>query len=236
MERPYTICHVLTSIDGKLDGPFMGAPECADALEAYAAIRTQYDCEAVLYGTVTVKNGFSAGLAPENLAADTVYPRTDYFSGRKENHFLIAVDPEGILGWTSDVVSRKGRPTSQVIEAVTDQVSDAYLSYLRNQGVSYLFAGEKTLDWPLLCEKLKQNLGISRLMIAGGGCTDWSCLQAGCLDEVSLVIAPVADGDPDAVSVFERMSALPVHPPVAFQLAETKRIKENTLWLRYVVR
>lgn len=28
MERPYVICHILSSLDGKITGPFMGtAPE-----------------------------------------------------------------------------------------------------------------------------------------------------------------------------------------------------------------
>lgn len=26
MTRPYTICHLLCSLDGKISGPFMGSP------------------------------------------------------------------------------------------------------------------------------------------------------------------------------------------------------------------
>ena len=54
----------------------------------------------------------------------------------------------------------------------------AYLTYLRQVGVSYLFAGKAQLDCPLLLEKLAARFGVQRLMVAGGG-VDWSSLQAG---------------------------------------------------------
>ena len=35
MERPYIICHMVTSLDGKVTGDFLFAPECAAANEGY---------------------------------------------------------------------------------------------------------------------------------------------------------------------------------------------------------
>ena len=32
MERPFVVCHMLTSLDGKIDGAFFGMPETALAL------------------------------------------------------------------------------------------------------------------------------------------------------------------------------------------------------------
>lgn len=31
MSKCYVICHMLTSLDGKIDGAYMSAPECAPA-------------------------------------------------------------------------------------------------------------------------------------------------------------------------------------------------------------
>ena len=31
MNRPYIICHMVTSLDGKVTGDFLGNPECAAA-------------------------------------------------------------------------------------------------------------------------------------------------------------------------------------------------------------
>ncbi len=55
MERPYVICHILSSLDGKITGPFMGT-EAAGALGAeYGRYRTEMNARALLYGTTTTK-------------------------------------------------------------------------------------------------------------------------------------------------------------------------------------
>lgn len=55
MERPYVICHILSSLDGKINGPFMGT-EAVGALGAeYGKYRTKVNADAWLYGTTTTK-------------------------------------------------------------------------------------------------------------------------------------------------------------------------------------
>ena len=34
MDRPYVICHMGISLDGKVTGRFLDLPQCADAIEA----------------------------------------------------------------------------------------------------------------------------------------------------------------------------------------------------------
>ena len=87
-----------------------------------------------------------------------------------------------------------------MIEAVTEQASPEYLSYLRRLGISYLTVGDERLDCASLARKLRSRFGIERLMVAGGGMANWSFLQEGLIDEFSLVIAPVADGGSAASS------------------------------------
>lgn len=72
-------------------------------------------------------------------------------------------------------------------------------------------------------------------MIAGGGVINWSFLQEGIIDEVSIVIAPIADGGTTSVSIFERADFMPLHSPVAFSLKEVQVFDGNVLWLRYGV-
>lgn len=160
-------------------------------------------------------------------------PKEDYVNpqGQQVGQFVVSVDPKGSLAF-----SGKGRPAAHVIQAVTEQVDPAYLAYLRQVGVSYLFAGKEQLDCPLLLEKLAARFGVQRLMVAGGGVVNWSFLQAGCVDEVSLVVAPVADGSTTAVSSFEQGGFLPNHGPVALSLAEAKPLAGDGLWLRYTAR
>lgn len=235
-DRPFVVCHMLTSLDGKIDGEFFAAPETAPAQAEYGRLRGFYSCQATLYGTTTMQGSYSEGLAPAVLPpADGSVPRSDCVNadGLALGNFIVSMDPQGVLGWNSSTIEKKNRPKAHVIEALTEQVSSEYLSYLRQFGISYLFAGKDRLDCALLLQKLKKLFSIERLMIAGGGVANWSLLQDGLIDELSLVIAPVADGSTTAVSIFEKAGFLPPHGPVAFTLKEAKPFEGNGLWLRY---
>ena len=74
MEKPSVVCHMMTSLDGKIDGPYMGDPACAPALEKYGEIRGFYGCSATLYGTTTMLGSSSAGRAPAKLPDNPSYP------------------------------------------------------------------------------------------------------------------------------------------------------------------
>lgn len=236
MERPYVVCHMLASVDGKIDGTYMNAPECTEALREYGSLRSDYKCQAALYGTVTMEGGYSPGSAPEDLKMDTVYPREDYAADSDVNNYIVSLDPKGTLGWESKYIEKKNRPRAHVIEVLTGQVTDAYVAYLREFDISYVFAGDTEIDCVLLLEKLKKLFHIDRLMIAGGGYTNWSFLQAGCIDELSLVIAPLADGSTTSVSIFEKADFLSGKGPVALSLKGMKKTDGGAVWLCYTVK
>lgn len=234
-DRPFVVCHMLTSLDGKIDGAFFGAARTAPALKAYGELRTFYRCQAVLYGTTTMLGGFADGKVSAALPEDTSIPKEDWSNreGKAMGNFIVSMDPKGELAFSSHRLEKKGRPAAHVIEALTEQASPRYLAYLRKQGVSYLFAGKDRLDCRVLLEKLGKEFGITRLMAAGGGVTNWSLLQEHLIDELSLVIAPVADGGTESVSIFEHADFLPHCSPAAFSLKECKVLEGDGLWLRY---
>lgn len=235
MERPFIVCHMLSSVDGKIDGEFFRLPENGPAGKAYGDIRGYYGCQATLYGTTTMLGGYADGYAPDKLPEGEPLPREDWVSeeGRATGNFIVSVDPMGRLAFSTAILEKKGRAPAHVIEALTGKVSDGYLRYLRERGISYVFAGEDRLDCGLLARKLLVRFGIRRLMVAGGGVADWSFLREGLLDELSLVLTPIADGSTTAVSIFENADFLPPHPPVALRLLEVKQLEGDVLWLRY---
>lgn len=236
MDRPYVICHMFTSLDGKIDGAFFGAPESGPGAAAYGRLRGVHDCRATLYGTTTMKGSYSDGLAGELPPAQVRYPKEDYKADHDAGSYVVSIDPEGILGWEDGYIEKKGRPRAHVIEVLTEAVSEDYLAYLRERGLSYIFAGKERLDCGLLLRKLKEQFAIDRLMIAGGGIMNWSFLQEGLIDELSLVVAPVADGSATAASIFEQSDFLPGKRPVAFRLLGVEQLEGGTLWLRYAVK
>ena len=122
-----------------------------------------------------------------------------------------------------------------MIEVLTEQTPAAYRAYLRRHGVSYILAGSKMLDGRLALEKLYQLFGIGTLLICGGGTINWTFLQQGVVDELSLLLAPVADGNPDSVTVFEKSALLPPGEPAAFRLKNIERLKGDGVRLVYTV-
>ena len=231
----FVVCHMLASVDGKIDGAFFGAAEAAPALKAYGDLRGFYGCQATLYGTTTMLGGYAGGRVNSLPAAGNPLPKEDWVNaeGQDMGNFVVSVDAKGELAFSSHISEKKGRAPAHIIEALTEQASPEYLAYLREKGVSYVFAGQETLDCCLLLEKLHSLFGIEKLMVAGGGVMNWSFLSAGLLDEISLVIAPVADGSNTAVSIFEQAPFLPGHSPVGLTLKESKVLDGAALWLRY---
>ena len=217
----FVVCHMLTSLDGKIDGAFFGSAETAPALQAYAELRGYYNCPATLYGTTTMLGGYADGPAPALATDGAISAREDYINanGLNMGNFIVSVDPLGTLGFHSQCIEKKGPD---------------YLAYLQRLGVSYVFAGDKLLNCALLLQKLQSLFGIERLMVAGGGRVNWSFAQEGLIDELSVVIAPIADGGTESVSIFERAAFMPAHAPVAFSLHAAKALDGNALWLRYV--
>ena len=55
MNRPYSICHILSALDGKITGEFMRMESTRSVSGEYGRIRTEYHADAWLYGTVTTK-------------------------------------------------------------------------------------------------------------------------------------------------------------------------------------
>ena len=229
MDRPFVVCHILISLDGKIDGAFFGAPETAPALGAYGELRSFHNCQATVYGATTMRELYAGGPAPKlPPCREPQLPDWVDEAGRATGRFIVSLDPEGTLGFRAGSVARRGRPDAHIIEVLTERADPACRAYLRGQGVSYLTAGADRIDCALLLQKLRRLFGIGRVMVAGGGVTNGAFLAAGLLDELSLVVAPVADACAADVALFEQTSA-----PAAFRLLEAKPLDGGALWLRY---
>ena len=117
-------------------------------------------------------------------------------------HVLRLRGPQRQAGWESATLTYE-TTTAHVIEVLTEEASNDYKAFLRKLGISYILAGKDPgSDYALALEKLKTRFGIQVLMLGGGGVLNWSFLQAGMCDEVSLVVAPAADGNPNTQSLF----------------------------------
>ena len=107
--------------------------------------------------------------------------------------------------------------------------------------MSYLLAGAggDEVDLALALEKLAATFGIRTLLLEGGGKINGSMLQAGLVDEVSLLVAPIADGTIGTASVFD-VERGPDQQGAArggrrLALVAVEGRAQGVLWIRYRV-
>lgn len=236
MNRPYVICHMMVSLDGKIIGDFMSAEGIEYFYEQYGKIMTEYESNAMMMGRITLQD---MGIVEFDAKPDTIetFPRTDYVVMNTADSFVIAVDPSGKLGWTNNRMSEEiDGNVEHVIEVVTDKVSDAYLSYLRSLGISYIFSGAENIDFNIAVQKLEELFSIKRLMVLGGGTLNGSLLNEGFIDEISLVLMPFADGLANSKTIFETDATLKKIKSTNFVLNNIEKLENSGLWLKYTAK
>ena len=193
MNKPEIILHMVTTIDGKVTGTFLGSDIGVKLSEEYYRIHREYNADAYLCGRVTFEGSFTFGRLPEYIGG-TCDPG-DYIYGRFEK-YAVAIDTHGRLGWEYNFIHDEdpGYDNAHIIEVITESTPKPFLNYLRKLNISYIICGEKEVNADTLAEKLYSLFGIKKLMLEGGGKTDSLFLQSSLIDEISIVVAPVVDG------------------------------------------
>ena len=223
--KPYVICHMMASVDGRIL-PDRWHPAPPD-LGLYERLHAEIGGDAWLVGRVT---------GQEFAARDTPYPpgsggapgRQNWFAARNAGAWAVVLDAAGKIAWGRSDVG--GDP---LVVVLTQAVTDSHLAGLRQDGVSYIFAGEREIDLAAALETLNRELGISRLLLEGGGGANGALLHAGLIDELSLIIAPSVEGVPGGPAVFD----LPGQPgalgALGMALEHCQALEGGFVWLRY---
>lgn len=215
-DRPWIGCHILTSLDGRIEGPFMSHPASASALSVYRDLQASYEADALVYGSSTAR-GF-AGSKVSCFCSEGVVLEQTFVSPSAHAPYCVALDPVGEIAWQAGTLRRGGRPEAHVIEVLSERASGSYRAYLQDRGVSYFVAGENSIDVRFATQELARLFGIESLLVCGGGVTDASFLSAGLIDELSVVVAPVTSAQVGAASLFDASSFASVSAPVDFTL------------------
>jgi riboflavin biosynthesis pyrimidine reductase len=225
---------MVTSLDGKVTGDFLGKNEYSGLIEDYYRIHREYDADGFLCGRVTMEGSFPQMSVPAAYEGPSI-AREDYIAKRAV-FYAVAIDPHGKLWWGGSTIADtdEGYNGAHIIEVLTESVSDAFLAHLRDKGVSYLFGGETELNLTLVAQKLKRLFGMETLLLEGGGIINGSFLQEGLIDEISLVVVPEAENSKKAVSLFKTGKYQACYMSIAsFRLKEVKKLDDGGLWLTY---
>jgi riboflavin biosynthesis pyrimidine reductase len=216
-----------STVDGRIISEHWGSQ-----LESYSALYEQchnsYDSQAWMVGRVTMEKDFTEGRRPRPVKAGVPLERKPFIGDKDATSFAIAVDAKGKLGWDSNEIDG-----DHVIEILSEAVGDDYLQYLQDTGVSYIFAGHNDIDFNIALEQLHEVFGIKTLMLEGGGNINGSVLNAGLIDELSLLILPLADGIAGTPTTFEISDHLPRNPAKQLKLVHVGKLEYDVLWLKY---
>jgi len=196
---------MVTSIDGKVTGDFLFSPECVGATEIYYRLNRELRADGFICGRVTMESSFTGGWYPDlaeyegiSLGEDA---KKDFVAESLSGFYAVAFDTHGSLGWKSNRIidpdGDVGYDGAQIIEVLSEEVDKRYLAYLRSMGISYIFAGEKSVDVALALSKLKTLFGCNTLLLEGGSIINGAFERAGAIDEISLVTAPIVAGAAD---------------------------------------
>lgn len=239
MARPRIICHMHMSLDGKIVGDYLPTDVGMASQREFHALAYGLDRhfrahKGWLSGRITTEDNFTHYRKPELDDTATTAPGGDYIAVPDAPMNYFSVDPSGMLGWDRNSIDYFDT-NAHVVEILSGKASNAYKNLLRRLEISYLIAGEDSLDLELAVEKIGATFGVEELMLGGGGGLNWSFIRAGLCDELSLVLTPAADGTKGAQTLFEADERYSTPVPTGFTLNATQVLNDGSLWLRYTV-
>lgn len=225
MAKPYIICHMVASVDGRID---CGMVDKISGDEYYTTLDA-LNCEAGIEGRVTMEHYYAL---PGHFKAKNTLPigHPEFFRNTDRTDFHICPDTHGTLQWEGPLME-DGRP---LLIITSEETPAEYLDYLRDKGISFIAAGKKGIDLPAAMDVLAREFGVKRLAVLGGGVINGAFLEAGLLDEVSLLLAPGIDGREGWRSLFDGIkdqSKLPTH----LKLDSVNRLPNDVLHIIYSV-
>ena len=202
MNKPYIICHMVTSLDGKVTGDFLFRPECMGATDIYYRLNREMKACGFICGRKTMEESFTGGFYPDLSKYKPVQhdegAKADFIAEELEGFYAVAFDTCGKLGWHSNrIVDPDGDPGydgARIIEVLSENVDARYLGYLKEMKIPYIFAGKTAINVNLALQKLKDAIGCKTLLLEGGSILNGSFAKAGVIDEISLVTAPIVAG------------------------------------------
>jgi 2,5-diamino-6-(ribosylamino)-4(3H)-pyrimidinone 5'-phosphate reductase len=214
---------MVPSIDGRIvttnwDLPRAGYTE-------YERTAQTFDADGWIIGRISMEPYAGKARVPRSSKK---IARTDFIAEHDAESYAIAIDPSGKLTWKSNDIDGE-----HVITILTERVSDQYLAFLQAKGVSYLFGGKTKIDLERVLEKLAGAFGIKRLLLEGGGKINGSFLAANLIDEMSVIIAPVADGSIGTPALFDVETKSRARN---LKLMSIRKLKSDLVWLRYKVK
>lgn len=220
MPRPTIIVNMYASVDGRITtGPGLSVAEWkAAGLDGGADYEShrlfdELNCEAIISGSETLLV----------WSGHPVQDSTPTYTPQKSRAFIV-FDGQGRISWSY---------TDGLIVVTREDAPRAYLDQLREKQVDFIQAGRGgQIDLHAALEALYDR-GFRRIGLSGGGGINGAFLRAGLVDEISLVIAPLAVGGRTTPTLFDAPDLSGPEGLTHLQLLQAKPLGEGAFWLHY---
>lgn len=186
MNKPYVICHMYTSIDGKIDGNYMNEEGCNISGDYYDEKIFKVGTS-MASGRVTTK--LYKAKEKENLENYRAFENQEDYIIESE-HYNFIFDRMGKCFYKDSIYSYGGK-NMQIVEVVSSKCDRRYFSYLRSIKISYIIADsiEEALD------KIYTKFKVKKLVLTGGAIINGGFLLENMIDEISLIVASYIEGN-----------------------------------------
>lgn len=225
MNKPYIICHMMSAVDGRID---CGMTEKIQGVKEYYSTLNELKATAFVSGKVTAELEMAL---PGKFQAQNMEALSEEGFSKKGQpaSYNVVVDTQGALLWKKD-----NDKQSALLIITSEKVTKEYLAYLDDKNISWIACGKEHIDLVRASEILHDEFGVERMAIVGGGHINAGFLDAGLLDEVSVLLGPAIDGRGGMAAMFD---GLPMdREPFQLQLESVKPFADGAILLRYKVK
>ena len=223
MNKPYIVCHMMTSVDGRID---CAMTEHLPGVQEYYETLDALDAPTRVSGRVTAQLEM-AQPGTFQSASTTPLGHEGFSKAAEAAGYEVVVDTHGTLLWDG---FEEERP---LLILTSEQVSREYLAYLDANHISWIACGQSHVDLVRACAILTEQFDVKRMAVVGGGHINAGFLAAGLLDEVSILIGAGIDGRSGMSAVFD---GLPQGRDVTpLKLNHVQSYGSGAVWLRYAV-
>ena len=227
------------SLDGKIMGAYLSTDVGMASQKQYCKLmlgpERHYSAhKGWMGGRITAEDNYTHYRTPELDPSAALVPEGDFIAVDDAPMYYFSMDPSGVLAWERNELSYFDT-TAHVVEILPGKASNAYKDFLRRKGISYLIAGEASVDLEAAVQKIGAAFGVDEIIVSGGGGLNWSFVRAGLCDEVSIVISPAADGTTGIQALFDADDRCARPLPTALKLRAMQALDDGSAWLRYGV-
>lgn len=213
--RPYIILSAAMSLDGKI-ATRSGDSKLSSRRDLVRVHKLRSDVDAILVGRRTVM-------------IDNPSLTVKYVKGK--NPIRIILDSGGSIKSNSKIVQTcKDVPT---IIAVSEKIPEKNVARLQRYGLEVIKCGKNKINLRKLLLTLRKK-NIKKLLVEGGGATNWSFFSEGLFDEVIITLTPYIIGGKDAISLVQGRGFDKISRACSLTLKNVNRMKDE-LVLHYIV-